>query len=182
MRYPCLIIMFALLCACTPAAGRQIIYNGDTLEYNEEFKRTNFGMSPSAMPEISGMSCSRVTPGFLWAQSDDNYRVIAMTEKGTIRLDILLRDRPRRPDWEDMCSGIWQGQQTLFIGAFGDNNRQYADQNYIFYLPEPEIPDAYRKDTFLVGDQYIRFGYPDSLLIRARAFYLDEQSNTTSLF
>lgn len=174
MRKYLIAISLTLLCACGPAAGGPIVYNGDTLEYNREFKRMKTGMSPSAMPEISGMSCSRVTPGFLWAQSDDNYRVIAMTESGTIRLDILLRDKPRRADWEDMCSGVWNGQQTLFIGAFGDNSRQYADQNYIFYLPEPEIPDVYTKDTFLVGDQYIRFGYPDSRAHDAEAMFFDE--------
>ncbi|MBR2486857.1 MAG: hypothetical protein IKB46_03590 [Paludibacteraceae bacterium] len=34
------------------------------------------------LAEISGMVCSRVTPGYLWVQGDDSYYVRAMTAEG----------------------------------------------------------------------------------------------------
>ena len=142
-------------------AAKPIVFRGDSLEMNTEFKRKSCGNSPKEMVEISGMACSRVTPGFLWAQSDDNYRVIAMTEKGKIQYDITFKDKPSRSDWEDMCSGVYQGKQTLFVGAFGDNSAKHMTDNYIFYMEEPEIPQEYAKTTYSVNNNYIQFQYPD---------------------
>lgn len=155
-----------------------IVFRGDTLQWNTEFKRTKTGMSPSAMVEISGLACSRVTPGYLWAQSDDNYRVIAMTEDGKkIQLDILLTDKPTRKDWEDMCIGNYQGKSTIFVGGFGDNNLKYLDNSYIFYFDEPAIPTEAKKDTFHVNSNYILFGYPDNKAHDAEAMMYDNIDN-----
>lgn len=158
-------VLLVFCAGCTMAntsASKPIVYNGDTLELNTEFKRTSPGNSPKTMVEISGMSCSRVTPGYLWAQSDDNYRVVAMTPKGAIQYDITFTNKPSRGDWEDMCSGIYQGKQTIFVGGFGDNSAKHMKDNYIFYMEEPEIPQEYAKTTYSVGNNYIQFQYPDT--------------------
>lgn len=157
-----LFILLLLVSCDLEAYTFPVVYNGDTLVLNTDFKRVKCGDSPAAMPEISGMSCSRVTPGYLWAQSDDNSRVIAMTYKGIIQYDITFKDKPSRSDWEDMCSGIYQGKQTLFVGGFGDNNAKHMTDNYIFYMDEPEIPAEYAKTTYSVGSNYIQFQYPDT--------------------
>ncbi len=145
----------------TIMAADPIIFRGETLQWNTEFKRKSCGNSPKAMVEISGMACSRVTPGYLWAQSDDNYRVIAMTEKGDIQYDITFKDKPSRGDWEDMCIGNYLGKSTIFVGGFGDNNAKHMTDNYIFYMEEPEIPQQYAKTTYSVNNNYIQFQYPD---------------------
>jgi len=93
--------------------AKPIVYNGDTLELNEEFKRSQVGTAPtSEMPEISGMSCSRETPGYLWVMSDDNYKVVALKESSvswstaTVAMSLTLTDKPSRSDWEGLSTGV----------------------------------------------------------------------------
>jgi len=173
MRQSLLIIL--LLCSglCW-AVMPPIVFRGDTLPLNDDFTRTQCGNTPtSEMPEISGMSCSRVTPGFLWVQSDDNYRVVAMTESGKVRLQITLTNRPTRRDWEGLGTGIYQGKNMIFVGGFGDNNLQYVNNYYIFYFEEPEIPDTRQNISISVADSYIHYGYPDGQAHNTEALMYD---------
>lgn len=160
--FPLFVIWMLVSCDMDAAVSKPIVYNGDSLVLNTDFTRKSCGNTPKEMPEISGMSCSRVTPGYLWAQSDDNYRVIAMSPKGVIQYDITFNNKPSRGDWEDMCSGVYQGKQTIFVGGFGDNNAKHFKDNYIFYMEEPEISAEYTKTTYSVGANYIQFQYPDT--------------------
>lgn len=180
-----LLVLFIALSSCVlvhaevQKVEKPIVFRGDTLQLNEEFKRSMPGTTPtSVMPEISGMSCSRVTPGYLWVQSDENYRVTAITEKGDVAFMRIMTNRPTRRDWEGLGIGIYQGKSTVFVGGFGDNNLQYKDKYYIFYFEEPAIPaittpGTYTKDTFNVGNQYILYGYPDGKAHNTEALMYD---------
>lgn len=175
--FPLFVIWMLVSCDMDAAVSKPIVYNGDSLVLNTDFTRKSCGNTPKEMPEISGMSCSRVTPGYLWAQSDDNYRVIAMSPKGVIQYDITFNNKPSRGDWEDMCSGVYQGKQTIFVGGFGDNNAKHFKDNYIFYMEEPEIPAEYTKTTYSVGANYIQFQYPDTTrTFDAEAMFYDKQN------
>jgi len=175
---------FILVCASVLCANvwalNPIVYNGDTLEWNKEFKRTMVGYSPGAeMPEISGMSCSRVTPGYFWIQSDDNSKVAAMklpsnkNDMATIDLMLKLTDKPSRGDWEGISTGIYRGKKTIFVGAFGDNNLKYNDKYYVHYFDEPAIPSTRKDSTVKIGSNYIWYGYPDSVAHNTESIMYD---------
>lgn len=156
------------------AVQTPIIFRGDTLSLNNDFVRTQCGLTPTVdMPEISGMSCSRTTPGYLWVQSDENYRVTAITERGDVRLVIVLDDRPVRRDWEGLGTGVYQGKNTIFVGAFGDNNLEYVDRYYIIYFDEPEIPETRQSAHVSVANSYIWYGYPDGKAHNTEALMYD---------
>jgi len=157
-----------------------ITYNGEVLEYDTTFKRVALGYTPTYIPEVSGMSCSRTTPGYLWIQSDEVFRIAAINTNGTIFHKIAFRNCPKyksstRRDWEGLSTGVWQGKNYLFIGAFGDNDCQYKDNYYILYLEEPEIngePNpAVVYDT--IDNRYIRYGYPDGKAHNTEAIMYD---------
>lgn len=167
------VLLLALTLSLAAQAASPIVFRGDTLEWNTEFRRKKTGMSPSSMVEISGMACSRVTPGYLWSQSDDNYRVVAMNEKGDIFFNITLKDKPSRSDWEDMCIGNWHGQSTIFVGGFGDNNLKYNDKYYVFYFDEPAIPSQKKDSSVSINERYIWYGYPDEKAHDAEAMMYD---------
>jgi len=169
------LLLFAIGCSCmVKAVEPPIVFRGDTLPLNDDFQRKQCGKTPTTeIPEISGMSCSRVTPGFLWVMSDEIYRVDAITESGDVRMVILLKDRPVRRDWEGLGTGIYQGRNTIFVGGFGDNNFEYTDNYYIFYFDEPEIPDTRGSATVSVGDNYILYGYPDGQAHNTEALMYD---------
>lgn len=162
-----------ILCPLLVRAATPIIFRGDTLNYNTEFKRVKTGMTPSSMVEISGLACSHVTPNYIWAQSDDNYRVIAMTETGRINFNLTLKNKPNRADWEDMCIGNWHGKSTIFVGAFGDNDLRYNDKYYVFYFDEPAIPEEKKDSVISIDNRYILYGYPDTLPHDAEAMMYD---------
>lgn len=173
------IFLSLLLIICsTFTIHAAIVFRGETLTMNKEFKRTQCGNSPATMVEISGMACSRVTPGYLWVQSDDNYRVVALTEKGKIAFNLTLTDKPSRNDWEDMCIGQYQGKSTIFVGGFGDNGLSKADKYYIFYFDEPTIPAVSKDSTISIGTRYIHYGYPDSSGHDTEAMMYDNVSQT----
>ena len=67
-----------------------LTYNGEILPINTEFERSMTGtLSESLLlPEISGIACSRVTPGYIWMQGDETDRdtnpfIIATDETGS---------------------------------------------------------------------------------------------------
>lgn len=63
----------------------------ETLDLDSSFVRKRAGSAKgSDLAEISGMVCSRVTPGYLWVQGDDTYKVRAMTPKGNFSTTIRL--------------------------------------------------------------------------------------------
>jgi len=141
-----------------------INYDGTKLTLCEDFTRTECGtMGKSTMPETSGMACSRQTPGYLWALGDENTgsnrKIVAVTPSGTLTMTAVISSTGSdRDDWEDMATGVYNGQNYLFIGAIGDNDLQYNDAYYIYYVEEPAVASG----TVTLNVNYIRFGYPDN--------------------
>ncbi|MBR3648097.1 MAG: hypothetical protein IKN59_06900 [Paludibacteraceae bacterium] len=156
------LILFSILLSAT-ACGvkpRPLVYFGDTLEWNTEWRRQQCGMIKPAigLPEVSGIACSRVTPGYIWMQSDDyESKIVATDEKGINNYKTVKFSKSIRWDWEDMSGGVYNDTNYLFIGAFGDNDE--TDGNYsIVYLKEPAIGDV-AEET--VVPRTIKFVYPD---------------------
>ncbi len=141
-----------------------IKYNGSALQENKEFTRTECGtMAKKTMPETSGLACSRTTPGYLWAHGDentgDNRKIVAVKPDGTLAMTVkLTATNSSRDDWEDICTGIYQGTNYLFVGAIGDNDLKFTDQYDIYFFEEPAISSG----TVSLTAQTIRFGFPDN--------------------
>lgn len=150
-----------LIVATAWAVG--IDYNGTTLEENNDFTRTECGTAKKkTMKEVSGLACSRQTAGYLWAHGDENTKddkkIIATKPDGELVMTVMINGDPGRDDWEDIATGTYNGKNYIFIGAFGDNNLEFKDTYYIYYLEEPAITSG----TQTLDVKYIRFGYPDN--------------------
>ena len=155
-------VLLSLVTALT-VMGAGINYDGTTLTMNNNYTRTQCGtMSKNTMQEVSGFAASRTTPGYLWAHSDENTgsnkKIIAVQPSGTLAMTVKITGDADRDDWEDIATGVYNNTNYLFIGAFGDNNHEFNDQYYIYYLPEPAIVSG----TQTLSVNYIRFGYPDN--------------------
>ena len=149
------------LCAAAFAAPR-LVYNGDTLEWNTDWVKKQCGTLDinENIIEVSGIACSRVTPGYIWMQSDETVKyIIATTEKGDKRACKVKFTKSIRWDWEDMSGGVYEGVNYLFIGAFGDNDE--TDGNYsVVYFEEPAI-DPENAPEVTVTPNNIKYVYPD---------------------
>ena len=171
---------FLLLCllaiGITTHAALPLVFNGDTLPENTDFTRTQCGtlIAQKTMKEISGIACSRVTPGYLWMESDNmSTQIIAATEKGDkCYLKLRLKLSAPRWDWEDLCGGIYDGKNYIFVAAIGDNNEK-GGEYFIHYVEEPDIPNTKIDSTRKVSASSIRFQYPDSVLNNAEALMYD---------
>jgi len=173
MKKGLFICMLLISSAAFAANNKPLVYNGDTLEWNTEWKRKQCGTVSKALslPEVSGIACSRVTPGYIWMQSDDYQdRVIATDEKGETRYLRVKMDTIIRWDWEDMSGGVYEGKNYLFIGAFGDNDEDDGDY-HIVYFEEPAIEEGKTSITITPSD--IKFVYPDGLNHNCEALMYD---------
>ena len=141
-----------------------LMYNGVILPHNTEFERTQCGSVSEALnlDEVSGIACSRTTPGYIWMQSDNfgDY-IIATTEEGQqqamkVNFPNLKSLDIRYWDWEDLCGGVYDGKNYLFIGAFGDNNEE-DDFYSVVYFEEPAITGG----EINVDPAQIHYVYPD---------------------
>ena len=158
-----LVVVAGLVSATIAGGADGINYDGTKLTLNNEFTRTECGtMAKKVMPETSGLAASRRTPGYLWAHGDENTgsnkKIVAIQPNGTLAMTVNISGDPGRDDWEDIATGVINGKNYVFIGAFGDNDLQFKDQYYIYYFEEPEITSG----TKSVSANYIRFGYPDN--------------------
>lgn len=155
------VFLFVLLLICTVACNGapKLVYFGDTLEWNTDWVKKQCGTLDinENIIEVSGIACSRVTPGYIWMQSDETAKyIIATDEKGEKRAMKVKFDKTIRWDWEDMSGGVYEGKDYLFIGAFGDNDE--TDGNYsIVYFEEPEITGG----EITITPQQIKYVYPD---------------------
>ena len=168
MKRKVLIVVAGLMSATiTWAAG--INYNGTNLQENTEFTRTQCGTAyKDVMTEISGLACSRTTPGYLWAHGDENTgsnkKIIAINPNASSKnnelvMTVNISGDPGRDDWEDIATGVYNNTNYVFIGAFGDNDLKNKDNYYIYYFEEPAITSG---NTITKSVNYIRFGYPDN--------------------
>ncbi len=163
-----LLFLVAGVMSATIARGAGINYNGTNLQENTEFTRTECGTAfKDVMKEISGLACSRTTPGYLWAHGDENTsgnkKIIAINPNAQSKNDELvmtvnISGDPSRDDWEDIATGVYGNKNYVFVGAFGDNELNFNDQYYIYYFEEPAITSGTQNVTV----NYIRFGYPDN--------------------
>ena len=169
-----------------------LTYNGDILPINTDFERSMCGQVGKAvdLEEVSGIACSRVTPGYIWMQSDnededpetgeeDNDHIIATDEKGEklyTRINFLNLNNAgvRYWDWEDMCGGVYNGTNYLFIGAFGDN-KETDDYYSIVYLEEPAITEG---AILNITPSQIRFVYPDGKSHNCESLMYDNVEQT----
>ena len=125
---------------------------------------------------MSGIACSRVTPGYIWMQSDETARyIIATTEKGDERACKVNFTKSIRWDWEDMSGGVYNGVNYLFIGAFGDNDETDGEYS-IVYFEEPAI-DPVNTPEVSVTPGNIKFVYPDSKKHNCEALMYDNLTN-----
>ena len=157
-------IVAGLMSATIAWAAGGINYDGTKLTLNDEFTRTECGtMYKSVMTEVSGLACSRTTPGYLWAHGDENIgsnrKIVAIQPSGTLAMTVnLTTPGTERDDWEDICCGVYGNTNYVFLGAIGDNDLQYNDQYYIYYFEEPAITSG----STTVTVNTIRYGYPDN--------------------
>jgi len=155
-------IILLLTCIVSCHAAPRLVYNGDTLEWNTEWTKRQCGTLDiqKNIIEVSGIACSRVTPGYIWMQSDETVKyIIATTEKGDERACKVKFTKSIRWDWEDMSGGVYQGTNYLFIGAFGDNDE--TDGNYsVVWFEEPAI-DPVNTPEVTVTPNRIKYVYPD---------------------
>ena len=154
-----------MACLLTTAlwAADGINYDGTVLTLNNQFTRTECGTAyKDVMTEVSGLACSRTTSGYLWAHGDentgDNKKIIAIEPSGTLAMTVKISGDAGRDDWEDIATGVYEGTNYIFIGAFGDNDSKFNDKYYIYYLEEPAVTSG----TQTLDVNYIRFGFPDN--------------------
>ena len=143
-------------------AAPPLVYYGDTLEWNTEWKRKQCGTLDinENIIEVSGIACSRVTPGYIWMQSDEKEKyIIATTEKGDKRACKVNFSKTIRWDWEDMSGGVYNDTNYLFIGAFGDNEETDGEYS-IVYFQEPAI-DPENTPEISITPNRIKYVYPD---------------------
>ena len=150
-------------CIASITCKANINYNGTTLLNNDDFTRTECGTSyKNVHKEVSGLACSRETPGYLWAHGDENTgedkKIVAIKPDGSLVMTLNITGDPGRDDWEDIATGMYNGKNYVFIGAFGDNDLAFKDNYYIYYFEEPAIVSG----TQTISVNYIRFGYPDN--------------------
>lgn len=170
--------LFFALCSLSLFAAPRLVYNGDTLEWNNSWRKQQCGTLDieKNIIEVSGIACSRVTPGYIWMESDEksNY-IIATTEKGDERACKLKMSKTIGWDWEDMSGGVYNGVNYLFIGSFGDNNETRTDYR-IIYFEEPAI-DPVNLPEQTVTPQYIKYVYPDGKSHNNEALMYDNLTN-----
>jgi hypothetical protein len=163
MKTKVCLVAIGLFLACAAWSASGINYDGTNLELNNDFTRTECGtQKKDVMKEISGMACSRVTPGYIWEHGDENLnsnrRILAIKPDGTQQMEVKVSTSSDRDDWEDICTGTYGGKNYIFIGAIGDNNLEYKDKYYIYYFEEPAITSGSKTITA----SEIVFGYPDN--------------------
>ena len=157
------LVALGMLATSAVWSASSINYDGTNLELNNDFTRTECGtQQKSVMKEISGMACSRVTPGYIWEHGDENLdsdrRILAIKPDGTQQMEVKVNTSSTRDDWEDICTGIYGGKNYIFIGAIGDNDLKYKDKYYIYYFEEPAITSG---STTITASEIV-FGYPDN--------------------
>lgn len=156
--------VFVLLAAgdvsCT--AAPRLVYFGDTLQWNTDWVKKQCGTLDikANIIEVSGIACSRVTPGYIWMQSDETAKyIIATDEKGEKRACKVNMSKTIRWDWEDMSGGVYEGKNYLFIGAFGDNDETDGEYSVVWF-EEPAI-DPENAPEITVTPNRIKYVYPD---------------------
>lgn len=154
-------------------------YNGQTVQVDNTYTRTQCGTTnKSVVKEVSGLACSRVTPGYLWANIDEgNTTLYALAPDGSLKTKLTLAGMNNRDDWEDICTGTYNGVNYIFLGAFGDNYSAWNDQYYIVCIPEPTL-DAAAASMTSAQVTLIKFGFPDAQCHNVETLMYDQLTET----
>ncbi|MCQ2310383.1 MAG: hypothetical protein MJZ64_01355 [Paludibacteraceae bacterium] len=167
-------LMATVIMTMSVFGATALTYNGKTLEFNNDFTRTECGKAyKNVMPEVSGMACSRTTPGYLWLEGDDSFSLVATKHDGTKAMEIELTGLTGRDDWEDLATGAYNGKNYIFLGAVGDNDLAYKDNYIIYYFEEPAITSGTKK----IAAKYLKLGYPDGKAHNTEAIMYDNVEN-----
>ncbi|MBI4500870.1 MAG: hypothetical protein HY700_06880 [Gemmatimonadetes bacterium] len=93
------------------------------------------------IPEASGVSASRRTPGLLWINHDSGEpSVFAADAKGVVRAEVRITGA-KAQDWEDVSVGPCSKGSCIYIADIGDN-RAKRDAVTIYRVPEPAPGDS----------------------------------------
>ena len=93
------------------------------------------------LPEASGVTLSRRTPGLLWAHSDSGEpKLFALDAKGAVRGRVRVTGADTG-DWEDISAGTCPQGTCLYIADIGDN-RHARQRIRIYRIPEPRPDEA----------------------------------------
>ena len=171
------ILLLALTAAIVAFAAPVLTYNGVQLPWNDNFTRTQCGTLDisKTIIEVSGIACSRVTPGYIWMQSDEiQNKIIATDEHGAQTFLTVNFSKTIRWDWEDLSGGVYNGKNYLFIGAFGDNNDTDGEYNIIFF-EEHAIDPA--NPSITIAPNAIKYQYPDGKNHNTEALMYDNVEN-----
>ena len=162
LRRFCYVCVIQVTLCMAAFAAPKLVYNGDTLEWNYGWQKRQCGTLDieKNIIEVSGIACSRVTPGYIWMQSDETVKyIIATTEKGDERACKVNFTKNIRWDWEDMSGGVYNDVNYLFIGAFGDNDETDGEYSVV-YFEEPAIDPANTPEVTVTPNR-IKYVYPD---------------------
>jgi hypothetical protein len=117
----------------------------------------------AAPSEISGITDSKINPGFLWAHEDGGNaaQLFLISHNGAVQKSIPIKGATNR-DWEDM----WLSGNHIYLGDIGDNGMSMSDY-FIYRFAEPSAgTDTIRQV------ETIRFQYADGAH-DAEAFWVD---------
>ena len=88
------------------------------------------------LPEASGVTLSRRTPGTLWSHNDSGAPVVfALSTSGAVRGRVQVSNAAVH-DWEDVTTGPCPAGNCLYIADIGDNNTARRTLT-IYRVPEP---------------------------------------------
>lgn len=93
------------------------------------------------VPEASGLTLSRRTPGLLWTHNDSGAPVVfALNASGAVQGRVQVSNAAV-DDWEDVTAGPCPAGNCLYVADIGDNNA--ARRTITLYrLPEPQAGDG----------------------------------------
>ncbi len=170
-------IFFSLtlaLIGLSASAATALTFNGETLQFNNDFTRTQCGKAyKKNLQEVSGMACSRQTPGYLWMEGDEDDYLIATKPDGTLAMKVTMTGLTSRDDWEDLATGVYNNKNYVFVGAIGDNKLAYKNNYIIYYFEEPAITSG----TKTIAVKYLKLGFPDNKAHNAEAIMYDNLTN-----
>ena len=93
------------------------------------------------LPEASGLTLGRRTPGTLWTHNDSGAPVVfALNASGTMQGRVQVSNAAV-DDWEDVTAGPCPSGQCLYVADIGDNGTARRSIT-IYRLPEPLPGDA----------------------------------------
>ncbi|MDR1679676.1 MAG: hypothetical protein LBR81_07865 [Prevotellaceae bacterium] len=120
-------------------------FNGQTINENKDFTRSEICKADKSLEEISGIACSRSTEGYFWVHVDQgDPKIYALNPDGSIKQTVTLEFPTKNDDWEDICMASIDDKNYILIGCIGDNDvkdgKSKGKQTYYIYrIEEPEI-------------------------------------------